>query len=491
MTTLNHSKLNSLVVFLLGLIFFLYVAVSVMSGGVSQLTFYGGIIAGLTWVVLGQKAWWMPIPLAAIFGGLVWVGFRVYTHELAVAMAFAALIPALILDRRSYLQTQRPPVPKTAWLLFIYLLMHLGASWLMAGGSDFKGSIIRTYANALWPVIFFIYYLKYGSSKKIMTLLTIIYVLLIMRCSLGIYTYFFPQLVYFRGGSFLFVLSQYGSLDLRGPSLQLMAIALSLAIRPQSASSRAFHVIVAGIAFWLLLLGSSRAGFVMAIVVPIIITLVQRRFLIGLTIVFFITVIIVALKSNPELVNALPTQAQRALSVVVFGKNSNIYATIEGSDEWHAYLSKTGWENWTESLNTLLIGNRVHPYDDYFLSNTADMFSRADIAAKTTRYEKMLWTVLATLGLTGAFFYVSIYFRLFKGPFRQLVQQPIRTKTDVVYLIALIQVSLALLFAPFVGTFPSFELVWGALALGLYYDQRAQADAQKTQPLKASKADVK
>lgn len=484
MTAFNQSKLNSLIIFAIGLVFSLYVAVSVMRGGVTQLTFYGGAIAGLAWVVLGQKAWWMPIPLTAVFGGLIWVGFRVYTHEIATAMAFAALIPALILDRQSYVQSQRPRLPLAAWLLLLYLLIHMAISWMLAGPVEYRWSIVRTYANALWPVIFFIYYYKYGSSQNIDRLLFIVYAVLIIRCSIGLYSYFFPNLLYLTGSSFLFVLAQYGENELRGPSLQLVTIALALATRRQSAVKRTLHFAVAGIAFWLLLLGSSRAGFVMAIVAPMIIAFVHRRFVLLGSLAILLGVLVVALNLNPHIINQLPTQAQRALSVVVPGNNNlRVLATIEGSNEWHAYLFNTGWKKWSDSVATLLIGNRVHPYDDYFLAATADIFSRADIAAKTTRYEKMIWTVLATLGLTGAILYIILYAQLFKGPFRALINSSARSKVNSVYLIALIQVSLSLLFALMAGGFPSFDFVWGALALGLYYDQQAEAQASRRETM--------
>jgi hypothetical protein len=487
MSNFNESKLNSLIVFALGLAFSLYVAVSVMRGGVTQLTYYGGLIAGLTWIILGQKSWWMPIPLTAVFGGLIWVGFRVYTHEIATAFAFAALIPALILDRRSYVQSQRPRLPVAASLLLLYLLIHMVSSWVLAGPVEYRWSIVRTYANALWPVVFFIYYYKYGSSRNIDRLLFIVYAVLIIRCSIGLYSYFFPNLLYFAGSSFLFVFSMYGENELRGPSLQLVAIALSLATRRQSPLFRSLHFAVAGIAFWLLLLGSSRAGFVMSLVALMIIAFVHRRFIVLSILSIAVGVIIVALNMNPHIINDLPTQAQRALSVLAPGNNNlRVLATIEGSNEWHAYLFKTGWQRWSESVATLLVGNRVHPYDDYFLAASADMFARADIAAKTTRYEKMIWTVTATLGLTGAILYGLLYFHLFKGPFRALIKSSARSKEDSIYMIALIQVSLTLLFALAVGGFPSFDLVWGALALGLYYDRKAESKKSPSEPATAT-----
>lgn len=475
MPDFNQSKINALIVFVLGLLFSLYAAVSVMQGGVNQLIFYTAIVGGVAWVVLGQRAWWMPIPLAAVFGGMFWVGFRVYTHEVAMVMAFVALIPALILDRRNFTQHQRPKIPVAAWMLLVFLVIHMTTSYVAAGSENSmnKGSILRTYANALWPVIFFIYFYKYGSSKNLDRLLTILYALLVIRCLIGLYSYFFPKLLYVAGSNFFFIFSQFGASELRVPSLQLITIALSLAAYKKTSGKKYLHIAMALMAFWLLLLGSSRVGFAMALTTPLIIALAARQFIRVGVISVMITGLILVINANPDMLDSLPPQAQRALSVIVYGTNLDIYNTIEGSNEWHAYLFKSGWQRWTDSPISMAVGNRVHAFDDYFNSWTADLYARADIAAKTTRYERLLWTVLATLGLMGGLLYAAIYFKLFQGPFREIFRNRSGAITHPVYLIAFIQVLHALLFSPISGSFPAFDLVWGALALGLYYDQKA------------------
>lgn len=483
MSAINQSKINSFIVFIGGLLFSLYAVVSVMQGGFGKLTFYTAAILGLFWVIRAQSAWWMPIPLAAVSGAMLWVGFRVYTHEIALAMALAALVPAVILAPGAFNQKQRPPMPRAAWFLLLFILIHMVASWLIANmqGVGNKGSIIRTYMNALWPMVFFVAYYKYGTSRNLKTFIWVLYILLLLRCLVGIYSYFFPNLLYMTGSNFLFILSQYGEIELRGPSLMLFSIALALAVKKQRPAKTFFHGVIAAIALWLLLLGSSRAGFAMALITPLIIGLVQRRFVLMVAMTVMVGGVLATLNVNPHLLNGLPPQAQRALSGFVYTKNMDVYATIQGSNEWHAYLFKTGWERWTDSWLTFLVGNRVHPHDEYFYSQTADLYARADIAAKTTRYERSLWTVLATLGAAGGVLYVLIYITMLRGPLSELFRHPVITFNDAIYLIALIRFTQSVVFAPISGSFPTYELVWGALALGLFHDQQADAKKSRTE----------
>ena len=73
----------------------LYVATQAMHGGTYPVISALVLVGAIMWSVMGKSAWWVPIPLATALGGLLWVGFRIYTHELAIVLALSSLIPAI------------------------------------------------------------------------------------------------------------------------------------------------------------------------------------------------------------------------------------------------------------------------------------------------------------------------------------------------------------------------------------------------------------
>lgn len=455
----------------------LYIVVQAMQRGVSSAVTYVAVILGLIWVVAGRKVWWLPIPISAAMGGLIWVGFRIYTHELSLLMAAATLLPAMALNYRLFDQ-HRPPLKWPVVTLCCYLIIHLGTSLVVQyndeGGLSKMGNILRTYMGALWAVIFVIAYHKFGSSKLVRLTTGLIYAALAVRVLVGVYSYFFPGLLFVPAFSVFFVLSETGSVDLRGPPLQLIILSLGYFSANRRFVPKSLHLLAVVVCAWLLLLGGSRVSVAIMVVVPVLWMIVQRRFfLLGILLTLFFSGMI-ALNTNPRILDELPLPTQRALSILIIGDRLDIQAKQQGSNDWHANLFRMGRERWLASPVHFLVGYTVKPFDETFYSARVDFYHRLEVAADTARYERSLWTVLATLGLVGGLLYVMTFYILLRGPVQDLWRDGIAEFRHVVYFIGFATTTIWFCFSPIHGSFPGQELMWSVLAFAVHYDYRRQ-----------------
>jgi len=483
----DSHRLNLIFTGLLLVAFALYVVVQAMQGGFASVLSYAMIVGGIIWVVSGRQAWWIPIPLAASIGGLVWVGFRIYTHELAMLMAAATLIPSMAINSRVFKQN-RPPLGWAIYALCGYLIIHLFTSVLLArlnyqGGA---GSILRVYVGALWPVVFIIGFYHFGTTRLLRMAVILISIALGIRVAIGIYTYFFPELLYFPALSVFFVLSEHGSRELRDAPLRLIILSLGLFAATKSGFYKKLLSLSVVGSIWILLLGSARITVGMLGVIPIIWLFLQRRFFLLSVTVVSGTILLIALNANPQMLEGLPRTTQRALSILIIGEKLDIQAEARMSNDWHDYLFKLGKDRWLASPLHFLVGNRVHPFDMTYASHGSDFYHRAHIAASTTRYERSLWAVLSTTGLVGGLLYFFTYYRLLRGPARDLWENKTFEFRHVVYFVALTNVAIWVIFSPYHGSFPGNEMAWSGMACAIYEDHRRQAAAARKKELETA-----
>ncbi|MGH8045998.1 MAG: hypothetical protein ACREKL_02020, partial [Chthoniobacterales bacterium] len=129
----------------------------------------------------------------------------------------------------------------------------------------------------------------------------------------------------------------------------------------------------------------------------------------------------------PQFIYNFSPRIQRAISILIFDTYSTeaSYMTV-GSDLWHQRLTEIGYERWTSSPRTFLIGTGIKPWDARILRETSPtrLFEgQLNGAADTGGYESGLWGILAPAGLVGLLLYVSVigYFvipnalRLYRG----------------------------------------------------------------------------
>lgn len=473
---IDVQRLNLLLVGLLLTALALYVVVQTMRGGTYALVSAAILIGGVIWIVGGRRIWWLPLPIATSIGGLIWVGFRIYSHEIALLMAMLALIPAVAINPK-VMEQHRGRLPWTVYVLLFYLAAHLFGSLLInryLGGSG-MGNIVRTYTMALWPLIFIPFFFHFGDTRWIRFMLLITFLGLLFRVVVGVYSYFFPGFIFFRGINAFFLLSERGALELRDAPLRLLILCLGLFGVVRYFTTKAAILLSALLCTWFLLMGSGRVNVAMLGIVPFIWLLVQRRYFLMIGLIGLFGVAILLLNSNPEILYELPKGPQRALTVLLFEERLDIQAQLEGSNLWHKELLRVGKEKWLESWRTFMIGNRVHPFDYTMGGLRPDFYHSIHVAASIARYERALWTIISTTGLLGGLLYASVFFRLLKGPVLHILRNRVRTLNDAVYFSAFVHCTLFILFSPVSGAFPGIELMWAGIAFALHRDEHNNA----------------
>lgn len=455
----------------------LFVVVKAMRGGVNSLITTTGVVGGLIWVVAGRKVWWFPIIIATSIGGLIWVGFRIYTHEISLIIAAIALFPAIAINYRS-MEQYRGPLSWMAYALMIYVIAHLGASLILNrySAETGYGNITRTYMGAIWPLLFVLGMHHYGDASRMRLAINIIYIGLIARVLFGLYLYFFPGLVFFRGFNAFFVLSESSSTELRRTALHLAIIALGFVATAHRLPQKVFHLTITVLAAWLVLMGAARTAVAMLGVIPLFWLLVLRKYTWIFLMLCAMSAIVVFFNLHPEIIYLFPKGPQRALTILIFGDVLDIQAKLAGSDLWHAVLFDEGKRRWLTSPLTFLFGNRVHRFDMNVGGYWADFFYTVKVAANTARYESGLWTVLATTGLVGAALYVATFFTLLRDSVRILFRERITDLNHLIYFVAASHALLYFLFAPVSGGFPGVELMWAGLACITYRDERIRKE---------------
>ncbi len=472
------ARLNMLLIGLLLLGLSLYVVVKTMQGGTNSLIAAIVVIGGIIWTVAGRRAWWMPVPIATSIGGLVWVGFRIYSYELAMLMAAAALFPALAVNRRTSEQS-RGHLSWTTYALPIYLAFHLFASVVLNyydRGTGY-GNIVRTYTGAIWAILFALAFFHYGESRLIRRAIIFVYAGLLFRVLLGLYTYYFPGFVFFRGFDVFFLLSEHGPTELRESALRLLIVTLGLSAAAKTRSASAFHIIIALLSTWLLLMGSGRATVVMMGAIVIFWLVVQRWYALLLFALASMAAVVTFINVNPGILYSLPEGPQRALTILVFGDILDIQARLEGSNLWHQELFKLGYQRWVASPLSVAFGNRIYPFDPTMGGYRYDFYHAIHVAASIARYERALWTILTSTGLIGGFLYVSTFIVFLREPVRALFKHRITNFTHFIYFLAAIHAFLYLIFSPVSGGFPGIELMWAGLAYALYRDEEKRNQA--------------
>jgi len=430
-----------------------------------------GVIFAITWVLGSGKYWWLFFPLLAFWGGVFWVGFKVYPDEIGVLVVAAALILAMIKGHHAIMQ-DRSPISWAFPLLILYFILHMSISLytakldLLSGG----GSIIRVYAGGLTYLVFSWLYYKFGTSKYVKAAIIIIFTVVTVRIIISLFYFYQPTLYNFSEDNLIWL---YPSVDLRGSALYQIVFSIILFYLFKSRLMKTIMVIFIILMLVLVLVGQGRVSVAMAFSAVILWMLLAKkiRLLIYLLPVLFVSIIIVY--SKMHLLSDLPLEMQRSLSFIPGLKSQLIYST-EGSNIWHFDLLHLGFKRWTFDFTSFLFGNCIDPVGVYQFPKL-DYFVKLQIAAGTARYECTLWMVLATLGIVGTSLYIWIFRFLFRDIIPIVRRDGIIGFNHAVYAAAIICLLLMILFGWIRGGFPTIELLLGVMAKSLYEDSKNKA----------------
>ena len=429
-------------------------------------------VAAVAWVALAADKWWIITPVSVAFGGTLLVGHKYYPHEMALVLSVLALFPAIALRRKNILA--RPPLPWATYVLVSLFMINWVVSCYGLNTADVGdlGSLSRAYMNGLWVLIFGILFYKYGILNPAL-ILHLLYGTFLLRAILGGLSVVFQDIFPIPSAGFFLSGMALGLGDYRVTGLQLGLLAYVHAGMSQRRAVKFMHYVVVVIAVALTAMGGGRVMVAMICLIPLILSVLRRRFgwfaLMGAVVVAFIII----LNRYPDSLYRLPESARRSLSILVSESSTrwlDWHDMNRISNMWHQRLGQLGFERWTETPLTFLFGNRVEPFDEAYNAYSATWETKADIAAKLGLYEAGLWTVLGLAGIIGFLAYLRMFLFLLKGPLRLIHSAAGSHPARALAFIALVSITLWAVFSWIAGGFPSYELLLAFLAKAAYED---------------------
>lgn len=433
----------------------------------------GIVIVGLGvifWACFSRGLWWVLVPLAVCFGGMIYIGFKILAVEFALLVVLIAAIPRIA----SHQVVSRPAfLPKSLYLLLAYLLARLTIDLYCAVLDGLPtGNILRVYVMGLWPLIFAVPFSYYGNTANIKNVFWLMYAAAFVRSALGVIGYCFPLIFTVTGAQFILPGLYSQGLELRASALWLLYLGLAA----WSMSRQRFHILhtlVALAAIAGVCVGGSRGSLGIMVGIILLWALINRRYwALGILSLLFLSIVVV-LNLNYEIVYMLPDRIQRTMSILLFNSPfHDIGNLVAGSNEWHFELGKMAYSQWTASLSNFIFGHRVIPFaGDMENVAQSSFWLGLKIAADMGYYEAGLWTVLALTGIVGGILYMHVIFHLIRPLWAILWKEGIQTPSNALAFVGVSSAVLWFIFSWIIGHFPSEQLLFLVLARAAYADR--------------------
>ncbi len=456
-----------------GLIVAMFVGSSLGSENYASVALSFGSILGVLWILFAGERWWLPMPFALGIGGFFTIPFKLYPHEIALAVCGIALLPRIPFKPLGMLR-QRNRIPIVFYLIFAYLLAHLAVCVTNYWDGEGLGNISRAYMNALWPFIFGLGFYWYGSSSVLQGGLRLLYLALLIRMGFGLLNFYLDDVIVLPVVNY-----SIDPQDLRTSGYMLLTLSALMLVAGRNPIAKVGHALVFLVSVYAWLLGGSRAQVAGVIVLCFVFFLILRQY-VAISIFGALTaILVVALNVAPTLVEPFPYRIQRAMAGMIFTAEAetDIQQDVKGSDQFRSVISAEGQARWTASPRSIAFGTGIRPFDENFFFAASrfevDAFtlliqSAADVGA----YETGLWTVLAVTGLTGALLYAWLMLQLILR-----LLPPIRAgiTEGAGYVITVWAAGALISWFPtcfLFGAYPSFEIFLGIVALGYVEDRR-------------------
>lgn len=394
------------------------------------------------------RFWWISYPLFVAFTGVFWVGFKIYSFELGLALTLIALVVHLAMGGWEA-SLRRDPLPHLSLLCFLFIFLHGLASvyWAKYTGEGGVNNIVRSYSEYLWPLIFLFAYARYGNNEGLAWALNLFLGMFVFRAVLSVVRIFLPQMegyLFVPGINFIPLANLEA--DLRESCLAASYIFLGKMVLNRNWGIKAVWGFLwlaagAGVGF-----GGGRIAVPLFGLGPLVLAILYRRWIPTLTMALLLGSGVAYLNSNPTVLNQLPQDAEpvrRALSGLLLMQKktgADDFATQQ-SDEFHRLLREAGYKKWTEDGLTLFFGYLIRKFDyesyDQSVGGKYLHQLKVDAAVATGRYEKGLWMYLAVFGLTGFVLHLGLLFFLLGRPVRAIYRNGIQDAGGVFCFFAL------------------------------------------------------
>jgi len=436
----------------------------------------GIVLLGLfvvVWMFFSRDLWWIPVPTAFCFGGLINVGFKIYSYELGLLVAILAAIPIAATRRNEH--RKRSFMPHALLALAVYLTVRMSVDLYLGNMDGFAlGNIFRVYVMGLWPLAFAIPFVILGSTQCLKKVFWIMYVAALIRCLLGIVGYLFPRVLPSTDLSIVLPGIYTEGVELRSSGLWLIYMALAA----WSLTGRRIHLVhslVVIFAVSCVFLGGGRGSLGVMVALLVIWMCAERRFVMLGVFASAVVTFMVALNLNADLIYEFPERLQRTLSILMLRTPfHDIHRIIEGSDEWHRQLAVIAITRWTDSPWAFLFGHRLIPFSEGADPMMQSFYDLMKSAADLGYYEAGLWTVLAVTGAVGGILYGMTLWKLAKPLWGWVWRERVRTISTAFGFIALSSTALWLAFGWIIGHFPSEQIVLLLIARSAYEEQKSE-----------------
>jgi len=472
-----------------------------------------GIVASpVLWTVRGRAAWWVPAFAFGFLGGYVDVGFKIYTHEIGMALSLVGA--AWLIADRPRRPEGRPPLDWSVYLLIAFMLAHMAVACggNLAGRLPGTGSIVRLYVNGLWGLAFAAAFWRYGDLRPFRVALAWATAFAAVRVALGVYALSIPVPDEVRGSRWLYAASPHAInfIDLRASAPALMMLLTIWFYQRSGRFARMVILVAYAAAIWLTLLGASRVATLTVFAIPCLWALLQRRWAGLLGYAVAVATLLAAVNLSPAFFRGLPEGARRSLSPFVrvynpdetratlaastasgpaAGGSAAAGATVDSglfgrrgkrsetasSNDWHLQLMEAGWRRWTASPVTFIIGRPLEGWRPEYAqpSSVAEM---VEVAARLASYESAFLTIAASLGLTGLLLFARVLWWFGRPIAGDIVRFGIRHPDDALVFVAVQSAVIYTGLCWIAGGFPSVQIVMGSLAAALVCDRHSRAE---------------
>lgn len=455
---------------LVGLSASFWVARSIGYGDYMVVIVMSAVVCGLLWMIGGSRIWWFPIFFLPALGGLFYVGFKIYVHELAVLICLAPLALALATNKFG-LHIRQSTIQGVLLLLLVYLCLHLLGCLIYnkLQGLGGTGNILRRYADALWPLLFLLPFLWLGTTKLIGWSLHLLLAGYLIRYAIAYYagisgreeSMFIPIINYAppSGGSIG---------DLRSIGGMLACLGIIYMCLAKGNFMRIFSLLLILMGCWGTLLGGNRMSLISLFLLFIYACWVYRKLALLVVIGGVLLCAIFFINANPEILYKLPDTARRSSSGLLLDRQAGAdTGETSPSDRWHMRLIEEGWKNWTEDAVSLFVGRGTRPFEERaWNSGSGDekFENMIEMATATGRYEKGLWDTLCTFGLFGFALYLLVLGTVIRTCAKAVFKYKISNAALGLAFLASYQCISWLLLCWIAGGFPSYPIMLGLIA---------------------------
>jgi hypothetical protein len=423
--------------------------------------------------------WWTIIPASFASGALLYYGFKLYLHEIALLVC-AATLPFAGAMSRAAIRQQREPLPKIFYFLGGYLVLHMLWSLLTAqlSGEGGINNILRHYMGGLWGIIFVLLFHFFGSSRYLKRALFFLFLAYAFRVSFTLFTYYVPSFNYVPVINLVLPGSTMAEIDdLRWGAPGLASVAICYMCISRSISLRFLNMLIFIGASIALLLGGGRVAAATLLGLPLAVALIQKRFKL-LTLLASLTICGLAwLNLSPRSIETLPIRMQRTLGIFILERGAvSAHTETELSDLWHERLREVATDRWLDSPRSILVGNTIKKFDYGFYWSSGfhefDTEARISQASDLGAYETGWFSVLAITGLIGLALFCAAMFTFMKNAFLQLWREGLKDHRTAFSFLTLYSIAIWAVLGWTVGGYPSYELMLGAIAYGSFADSR-------------------